>query len=269
MRALITLLLVFPVAVTAANHRTAEPPRIVIIGTGDMADSLGPQLARRGYQVVYGSRSPASPAAAELVAVTGNSARVVSTAVAAQQAEVVALAVPWYGLEATLDELSSLDNKIVIDMIGVWKQGEDGYPERAVDGSSVELIRQRYPQARIVKTLATAGSNIIDAPDSLDGKVSMPLAADDRVAKEQVARLVAALGFDPVDFGPLRMAEHIESLQAVWLTPAFQRRSAGYEVYFRKSTWPCAWNLDAWSRPAADADALAVMPVRLPARNCD
>ena len=168
-----------------------------------------------------------------------------------------------------LDELSSLDNKIVIDMIGVWKQGEDGYPERTLDGSSTDLIRQSYPQARIVKTFATAGSNIIDAPDSLDGKVSMPLAADDRAAKEQVARLVAALGFDPVDFGPLRMAAQVESLQAVWLTPAFQRRSAGYEVYFRKSVWPCAWNLDAWSRPAGDVNDLAVMPGESPERNCD
>jgi predicted dinucleotide-binding enzyme len=218
MRALVILLLAFPVAATAAGHQIAESPRIVIIGTGDMADSLGSQLAQRGYQVIYGSRSPNSSAATALVKATGNNARVVSLASAASQADMVALAVPWYGLGATLDELSSLDNKIVIDMIGVWKQGADGYPERALDGSSAELIRQRYAQARIVKTFATAGSNLIDAPDSLDGKVSMPLAADDRAAKEQVARLVATLGFDPVDFGPLRMAEHIESLQAVWLT---------------------------------------------------
>jgi predicted dinucleotide-binding enzyme len=263
---LVTLILFFSGWVAAANEAGVESdaPAIAIIGTGDMADSLGPRLAKAGYTVIYGSRDPQSAGAKAIAAATGPGARVTSPAEAVRQAEIVALAIPWSGIEASLQGLGKVGERIVIDMLGAYRQGDDGYPVQrwadATTASAAEYVQARLPAAKVVKTFATAGSNIIDNPLAAGGIVSMPLASDHREAKERVAQMVAELGFEPVDFGPLRMARHIESLQAVWLTPAFQRKNAGYELYLRRSVWPCEWNLDAWSKPAYDADNLAQMP---------
>ena len=48
-----------------------EQATIAIIGTGDMGDSLGPQFARMGYQVIYGSRNPESDKSKTLAETTG------------------------------------------------------------------------------------------------------------------------------------------------------------------------------------------------------
>jgi predicted dinucleotide-binding enzyme len=45
-----------------------------------MGDSLGPQFASMGYQVIYGSRNPKSDKAKSLIKMTGNNARVESQA---------------------------------------------------------------------------------------------------------------------------------------------------------------------------------------------
>jgi hypothetical protein len=70
-------------------------PTVAIIGTGDMGDSLGPRFAELGYPVVYGSRTPASEKAQNLVMQTGENARVTTQMEAAQAGDIVVLAVPW------------------------------------------------------------------------------------------------------------------------------------------------------------------------------
>jgi len=78
-----------------------------------------------------------------------------------------------------------------------------------VDPSSAELIQKWNPGAKVVKGLGTMGSMIIDNPATVDGPVTIPLALDHRDAKERVAQIVDELGLDPVDFGPLRLANLI------------------------------------------------------------
>jgi predicted dinucleotide-binding enzyme len=247
-------------AVLFSTVHASEPATIAIIGTGDMGNSLGPRFAELGYRVIYGSRNPESETAINLVAQTGNDSSVTTQISAAEQADIVALAVRWPAVEQVVKSLHGLDGKILIDMTVSWRQADDGYPEMILPTTAAELIQQWQPRAKVVKAFATAGSNLIDDPAAAGGIVSMPLASDHRDAKETVAQLVAEMGFQPVDFGPLRMSQHIESLQVVWLIPAFQRREAGWEYYFRRSEWPPEWQLDAWSSPTSDAGALARMP---------
>ncbi|MEE4145526.1 MAG: NAD(P)-binding domain-containing protein, partial [Halieaceae bacterium] len=49
---------------------------IAVIGTGQVAQALGPQFAAQGHLVIYGSREPERPDAAKLVDLTGHGARV-------------------------------------------------------------------------------------------------------------------------------------------------------------------------------------------------
>lgn len=260
MKWVIAMLVYLTAIVPVTNLRADEKAVVAIIGTGDMGNSLGPKIAKLDYRVVYGSRNPSSDKAAKLVARTGNGASATTQIEAAQMAEIVILALPWPAMESVAKNLGQLDGKIVVDISLPWRQGEDGYPETTLTTSAAELIQEWNPGAKVVKTFATAGSNLIDNPLHAGGIVSMPIASNHTDAKETVAKMVAALGFDPVDFGTLRMSRHIESLQVVWLIPVVQRRMMGWEFYFRRSHWPCEWNLDNWTVPTVDAERLAKFP---------
>jgi len=260
MKAVIAVCVCVAFVVLAAELRAEEKEIVAVIGTGDMGNSLGPKLAKSGYRVVYGSRNPASEKVTQLLAQTGNGASAATQPEAAQVADIIILALPWPAMETVAKNLGQVDGKIIVDISLPWRQGDDGYPENTSEISAAELIQDWNPRAKVVKTLATAGSNLIDNPLYAGGLVTMPLASNHRDAKETVAKMVAALGFDPVDFGPLRMSRHIESLQLVWLIPVVQRRATGWEFYFRRSHWPCEWNLDNWTKPTADAERLAEIP---------
>ena len=254
--------------VGCSDHESASPgssdandrETIAIIGTGDLGDSIGFRLAELGYTVVYGSRNPDSDRVKALVSLTGNGASATTQKEAAQQGEIIFLAIPWPAMETVAKNLGNLDGKIVVDVSDPWTQGEDGYPESRVETSSAELIQQWNPGAKVVKGLGTMGSMIIDDPATVDGPVTIPVASDYRDAKERVAQIVDELGLDPVDFGPLRMARLIEALQIIYMIPLLQGRTEEWEFFFRRNAdWVCKWPEDR-TVPVFDADDLAEMP---------
>lgn len=238
--------------------RADEPVRTVaIIGTGDMGDSLGPRFAELGYTVIFGSRNPDGEKARSVVALTGGNATATGQREAAQAAEIVVLAVPWPAMETVAQSLGPLDGKIVIDVSFPHRQAEDGYYEPMLETSSAEMIQEWNKGAKVLKTFALQASYVIDDPDVVGGPVTVPIAADDREAKEEVAKIVAAMGLDPVDAGPLRMSRELEAMQRLYGVPFFQRRTAAWEFYFRRSYyWECIWG-DDWSEPVVDAENLA------------
>ena len=237
-----------------------DKPAVAIIGTGDMGDSLGPRIAELGHEVVYGSREPAGDKAQAVLAQTGGNSRVTSQREAAQAADIVILAVPWPAMETVAQNLGNLDGKIVIDISFPHEQGADGYYVPMLETSSAEMIQQWNPGARVMKTFALQASYVIDDPDVVGGPVTIPIAADDREAKEQIARMIIAMGHDVVDAGPLRYSRELEAMQRLYGVAFFQRRQAAWEFYFRRSYyWECIWQ-DDWSAPVADADDLAQIP---------
>jgi predicted dinucleotide-binding enzyme len=239
----------------------AEEPEIVaIIGTGDMGDSLGPLFAKHGHQVIYGSRTPDSEKAVALVATTGHGASASNPKDAAQASDIVLLAIGWPAMETAAQSLGNLDGKIIIDVSMPWQQNADGYPEISVATSSAEMIQEWHPNAMVVKTLASAGASLFDDVTYAGGPVTMPLASDYKEAKERVATIIAAMGMDPVDFGPLRMARQIEALQVVWMVPIVQRRTVGWEFYFRRWQRNCEWVDSDWIDSSYDVENLAQMP---------
>jgi predicted dinucleotide-binding enzyme len=235
-------------------------PVVAIIGTGDMGDSLGPRFAELGYEVVYGSRDPEGDKAQAVLAATGGNSRVTSQRDAAQAGDIVILAVPWPAMETVAQSLGSLDGKIVIDISFPHEQGDDGYYVPMLETSSAEMIQQWNPGARVLKTFALQASYVIDNPDVVGGPVTIPITADDREAKEQIARIIIEMGLDPVDAGPLRYSRELEAMQRLYGVPFFQRREAAWEFYFRRSYyWECIWG-DDWSDPVVDAGDLAEIP---------
>ena len=257
-------LAVMPIGLYAQSRET-----VAVIGTGDMGDSIGPKLAEMGYRVVYGSRYPTRESVQALVNRTGADASATTQKQAAQEAEIVFLVVPWPAMEQVAQNLGNLDGKIVVDVSTPSRQAKDGYLESMVETSSAEMIQGWNPGARVVKTLL-AGSNVIDDPLTLGERVTSFIAADDREAKEIVARIVAKLGLEPLDAGPLRHAREIEGWARLWFVPVLQKRNQGFELAVLHSNyWHCIWE-DEWYGPVGDSNNLARFPDReTPAKSCE
>jgi len=247
----------------------ADKETIAIIGTGDLGDSFGARLAALGYPIVYGSRTPDGDKAQGVVKATGHGATVTTNYEAAQQGDIVILAIPWPAMRQVATSLGDLSGKIVVDPSLPWIQGDDGYPDSQALPSSAELIQKWNPDARVVKGIGTMGSMILDDPRTVDGPITIPLASDHRDAKERVAKITLELGLDPVDLGPLRMGKYIDAMQLIYMIPLLQQRDEEFEFYFRRSAdWVCQWE-DDWSEPVYDAGELAVMPeTQSPLRSC-
>ena len=253
---LLAVLCVFP----AMADPVETKPIIAIIGTGDMGDSLGPRFVELGYEVIYGSRDPDGEKAQAVVRLTGGDAIATTQRDAAQAGDIVILAVPWPAMETVAQNLGPLDGKIVIDISFPNEQGDDGYYVPMLETSSPEMIQQWNPGARVMKAFALQASYVIDDPDVVGGPVTIPIAADDREAKEEIAKIIVEMGLDPVDAGPLRYSRELEAMQRLYGVPFFQRRQAAWEFYFRRSYyWECIWQ-DDWSDPVVDADKLPRIP---------
>jgi NADPH-dependent F420 reductase len=190
----------------------ASAETIAMIGTGNVGAALGQRFAELGHEVVYGSRDPTRASVARLVEATGNGASATSQQAAAESADIVVLAVPWDIVEDLTRELGDLSGRIVIDPTNPRRIAEDGLRDYAFPDSNAERIQAIAPDARVVKAFSTLGSYTMLDPSMAQGPVSVPIAGDDAGAKRVVAKLVAGIGLEPVDVGPLRYAHVIEGM---------------------------------------------------------
>lgn len=191
--------------------------RIAVIGTGRVGRVLGRRWAGQGHEVTFGSRDPAREQMQALAAAAG--ARIESQRQAAQGAEVVVLAIPWGAALETVENLGALDGKIVVDCTNPL--GPSFTLLGSVGDSAAERIAARTGGAPVVKCFSTTGTENMDDP-VIDGqRLAMFLCGDDEAAKQIVAALAEALGFEAVDAGPLRHAHHLEALAVLWIHMAY------------------------------------------------
>jgi predicted dinucleotide-binding enzyme len=216
-----------------------EPEIIAVIGTGRVGGALGPRLGQLGYPVIYGSRTPDSDRVAALVAQSGAEASAAAPGTAAAAADIVVLAVPWQAIDSTLEKFGALDGKIVIDITNALRMNAQHMMEMSVETSAGEIIQQRLPDARVIKAFNAMGSHVMADPAAGGGPVTVPLAGDDPAAKARVAEIVAELGFDSADVGPLKHARYLEGMAVLYMVPYMSGRTDdAFEYYLRSGTAP-------------------------------
>jgi len=207
-----TVLTVCVVVTGMLQSPAALAETIAIIGTDDVANALGPQFAALGHKVVYGSRNPDRDKVRQLVKRTGKNAAATGQAEAAAGADIVVLAVPWDVIEEVVSNLGDLSGKIIIDPTNPRAVEEDGLRWYPREISNAELLQKLAPGAFVVKAFNTMSASTMAEPSMAGGPVSVPLVGNDAPAKQTVAELVAGMGLEPVDLGPVRYARIVEGM---------------------------------------------------------
>ena len=191
---------------------------IAIIGTGSVGGTLGHRFAEAGHTVTFGARDLTK-------GVKGGpppNARLTSVADASRNADVVVLTVPWQAVPNVMGELSLAPRQILVDVTNPVVRGTDGLSlDMGPNGeSAAERIAAMAPGARVVKAFNTTGANNMADPVYAGEPTLMLYAGDDADAKTTVGQLVAALGFDAVDAGPLSRSRELEHLALLWISLA-------------------------------------------------
>ncbi|UCH47466.1 MAG: NADPH-dependent F420 reductase [Betaproteobacteria bacterium] len=183
---------------------------IAVIGTGSVGSALGPRFAEIGYTVVYGSRTPGREDVRALVAATSNDATATTPSKAAQMANIVLLAVPWTAAEDVLINLGDLSGKIIIDPVNPRVITEEGLADYPTHVSNAERMQALAPRSKVVKAFSTFSADTMADPGLVNHPITVPIAGNDPDAKSLVADICHRLGFETIDFGPVRYAHIIE-----------------------------------------------------------
>jgi len=120
--------------------------------------------------------------------------------------------------------LGDLSGKIVIDCTNPLGMGPNGL--ELVLGhttSAGEQVASWAPAAAVFKTLNQIGADSMDKAALFPVRPVMFIAGDDPSKKPVVMSLIAKLGFEPVDAGPLRIARLLEPYGMLWIDQALNR----------------------------------------------
>lgn len=239
--ALASVAAAFAIPATATATATAadmSSQTVAILGTGRVGGALGPQFAKLGATVIYGSREPGRTEVQELIARTGPKASAASPADAVAKAGIVVLAIPWSATEQLVRSLP-LAGKLVIDPTNAMRVGAGGLMEMAVSTSGGELVQSWAPGARVVKAFNALSYTVMADPASAGGPVTVPIAGDDAAARKQVADYVRGIGLEAYDAGPMRLARSLEAMVILYMVPWMTgRRDAMFEYYLRPTPPP-------------------------------
>jgi 8-hydroxy-5-deazaflavin:NADPH oxidoreductase len=179
--------------------------KIGIIGAGNIGGTLARRLAALGHEVsIANSRGPASLAA--FAKETG--ARAVSVEQAARSGDVVIISIPEKNIARLPANLFDgvPDDVVVVDTGNYYPQQRDGRIEAIENGST----ESRWVAERIGRPVVKAFNNIYanhlrdrGRPKGAKDRIALPVAGDDKRAKDTIIGLLDQLGFDGVDAGTL------------------------------------------------------------------
>ena len=155
--------------------------RIAVLGTGKVGSALGRRLSLADHTVTYGSRTP-----------TGGDT--VSQADAVQDADVVVIALPGTAVLPTLESIGAdvLSDRVLLDVSAAFTpEGNIVHPHDSI----AEQLQERFPRARVVKTLNTMNYAVMVNPFAGLDRATVFVSGDDATAKNTVSSLLTDLGW--------------------------------------------------------------------------
>ena len=198
-----------------------------IIGSGGMGGGLGKLWTAKGHHVLFSDARDASHLPA-LVAEAGPNAQSGTPNEAAVFGDAVLLTVRWTDAGAALkDVAAALAGKPLISCVNPFK-ADFSQMDVAPTTSGAEEVARLAPAAHVVECLFLGGT-IINSPTRQFGAETPTVfyCGDDAAAKQKAAVLIADMGVEAVDAGPLQNARFLEpynmlvmqlGLQSGWKT---------------------------------------------------
>jgi NADPH-dependent F420 reductase len=182
---------------------------VAIIGTGNMGTGLASVLASANHEVAIGARDPAKAVA--LAEKIGHKAVGVGIAAAVKRADIVILALPYGAVGDALQAAGDLSGKVLIDITNPitadFRALEIGHTT-----SAAEEIQKCAPNAVVVKAFNTIFAPLLPREARTGKTLQVFVASDDAAAKARVSTLAQAIGFEPVDAGPLSNSRFLEPI---------------------------------------------------------
>lgn len=194
--------------------------KIAILGTGSVGTALGARLAQSGHEVTYGSRNPVQHQDA------------VSHREAVESADVVITAIPGSAVLATLESIGedTLGDGIVLDpSVALTAEMTIAHP----NDSLARQVQERFPRARVVKTLNTMNVSVMIDPLTNLSQATAFLSGDDADAKATVTTLLGDLGWpneNVLDLGPVATAVGTEHLAPLFFATYMALQNPAFNI---------------------------------------
>lgn len=191
---------------------------IGIIGAGNQGSGIARRAIQIGLTVVMAnSRGPESLTG--VIADLGEHASAATVEEASMAGDIVFVSVPIVPAYALLPA-EALAGRIVVDT-------GNYYPEWygrivALDNgatTTAEILQVALPDSFVVKAFNSIGAVALAdeaQPTGSHNRRALPLAGDDDDARQRVAELIDAFGFDPVDVGPLTQGFRFDRAQPAY-----------------------------------------------------
>jgi 8-hydroxy-5-deazaflavin:NADPH oxidoreductase len=184
--------------------------KIGIIGAGNIGSGLGTLFARNGHEVIFSySRDPAK--VQRLANEAGPNARSGTAEQATRFGDVIVLAVGWDAVPDALKAAGSLDGKLLISCVNPLTPDFSGLVVGTTT-SGAEEIAKLVPGVHVVEAFLNVFAGILHSGTMQFGPdvPSVFYCGDNASSKATVAKLIAEIGLDPIDSGPLRNARFVE-----------------------------------------------------------
>lgn len=196
--------------------------RVGILGSSEVAKSLGHAFLNEGHEIMLGSREPGK--LASWVRESGKGASGGTLSETARFGELVVLAV--HGTKSVdaiqKAEVDNFKGKIVIDATNPLDMS--GSLPRLVGGlgsSGGELNQRALPAAFVVKAFNTVGHAHFYKPEFAGGPPDMFLCGENEHAKQHVSRICKDFGWNPIDVGGVGASHYLEATSMIWIITAF------------------------------------------------
>lgn len=198
--------------------------KIGIIGSGQVAQTLGDGFLKLQYEVMLGSRF--SHKITPWKEKAGEYGHIGTPAEAAKFGDIVVLAVKGSAAVAVIEEAGpqNLRKKTVIDATNPIA---DAPPENGVlkffttlEESLMEQLQMQFPEVHFVKAFNSVGNAFMINPQ-FDQKPTMFICGNNDAAKVEVTAILDQFGWETADMGKATAARAIEPLCMLWCIPGF------------------------------------------------